>query len=280
MLSNRLPTIASRIFSSLRQSVRPVSSTISDTERIKDYVSHYDTLEVVPGCTKTEIRESWLRLSMLYHPDLNKGNKEATRMFMAVKEAYGVLNDEKKRSEYDDQIGFKHADPPPDYHKKWSYKAEMDRIKADQYKVLWNEEKIRELMSSEKLREVDWNKKTPAERHQLLVEEEERQEEALKTMKDTKTPSLLKAQDKYFFMMSFILFVYFILQKMENKKEALELSLRPREVILEPRVELESGAVISSLARAVTDEELAAHNRKFADDEGMSNGTSEESLRE
>ena len=51
-------------------------------------------------------------------------------MFMAVKEAYGVLNDEKKRSEYDDQIGFKHADPPPDYHKKWSYKAEMDRIKV------------------------------------------------------------------------------------------------------------------------------------------------------
>ena len=55
MLSNRLPTIASRIFSSLRQSVRPVSSTISDTERIKDYVSHYDTLEVVPGCTKVSI---------------------------------------------------------------------------------------------------------------------------------------------------------------------------------------------------------------------------------
>ena len=62
------------------------------------------------------------------------------------------------------------------------------------------------------LTQVDWNKKTPAERHQLLVEEEERQEAALKTMKDTKTPSLLQAQDKYFFMMAFILFVYYILQ--------------------------------------------------------------------
>ena len=65
---------------------------------------------------------------------------------------------------------------------------------------------------------------------------------------------------------------------MENKKEALELSLRPREVILEPQVKLESGVVISRSARAATEEEVLEHNRKFANDEGLSVG--EESLRE
>lgn len=100
---------------------------------LKDFQSHYDTLEIVPECTKTEIRlnsyhscffhvpssmflpasilstgstcfllllslfppayifntrEAWLRLSMMYHPDLNKDDDKATEKFMEVKEAY------------------------------------------------------------------------------------------------------------------------------------------------------------------------------------------------
>merc|ERR1711874_563480 len=119
------------------------------------------------------------------------------------------------------------------------------------------------LMSSEKLREVDWNKQTPAERHQLLMEEEERQEAAAKSMKDTNTPTLLQNMDKYFFMIVFVLVVNFALQKMSNNEEALELYLRPREVILEHQVELEGGGVLSSSARSITEEEIAEHNRKF-----------------
>ena len=40
--------------------------------RLKEYDTLYDLLETSPEATKTEIRENWLRLSMQYHPDLNK----------------------------------------------------------------------------------------------------------------------------------------------------------------------------------------------------------------
>jgi hypothetical protein len=84
---------------------------------LKDFESHYDTLEISPECTKTEIRESWLRLSMLYHPDLNTGDEKATEKFVKIKEAYKLLINDEERKTYNDQIGFYHSDPPPDYHR-------------------------------------------------------------------------------------------------------------------------------------------------------------------
>merc|ERR1711909_178770 len=73
---------------------------------LKDYESHYDIMGVTPESTKTEIREAWLRLSMLYHPDLNKENEEATNKFMEIKESYKILINDEKRKAYNDKIGF------------------------------------------------------------------------------------------------------------------------------------------------------------------------------
>ena len=55
---------------------------------LKDYESYYDKLEIHPECTKTEIREAWLRLSMQYHPDLNQDDEKAAQRFLEIKEAY------------------------------------------------------------------------------------------------------------------------------------------------------------------------------------------------
>ena len=99
---------------------------------LKDYESHYDIMGVTPESTKvcsesenifliekfqTEIREAWLRLSMLYHPDLNKENEEATNKFMEIKESYKILINDEKRKAYNDKIGFHHPDPPPEFHR-------------------------------------------------------------------------------------------------------------------------------------------------------------------
>ena len=71
--------------------------------KLKDFTSYYDILEIPPECTKTEIREAWLKLSMLYHPDLNKDNPETVEKFMEIKEAYTTLINDEKRKVYNDE---------------------------------------------------------------------------------------------------------------------------------------------------------------------------------
>ena len=93
-------------------------------------------------------------MSMLYHPDLNKGNPDANDKFMEVKEAYTTLINDDKRKAYNDKIGFYHSDPPPDFKREWTFQGEMERSGANTYHVMWSEEAIRRLMSSDKLRDV------------------------------------------------------------------------------------------------------------------------------
>ncbi len=63
----------------------------------KDY---YDILGVKKNSSKEEIKKAYKELAKKYHPDLNK-NKEAEHKFKEVSEAYAVLSDDNKRSQYD-----------------------------------------------------------------------------------------------------------------------------------------------------------------------------------
>ncbi len=62
---------------------------------------YYETLEVAKGATIEEIKKSYRRLAMKYHPDRNQGNAEAETKFKEINEAYEVLKDEQKRAAYD-----------------------------------------------------------------------------------------------------------------------------------------------------------------------------------
>ena len=64
----------------------------------KDY---YEILEVSKTASGDEIKKSFRRLAMQYHPDRNPGNKEAEAKFKEINEAYEVLKDEQKRAAYD-----------------------------------------------------------------------------------------------------------------------------------------------------------------------------------
>ena len=64
----------------------------------KDY---YNILGVNKEANESEIKKSYRKLSKKYHPDVNPNNKEAEDKFKEIAEAYSVLSDSEKRSNYD-----------------------------------------------------------------------------------------------------------------------------------------------------------------------------------
>jgi curved DNA-binding protein len=69
-----------------------------------EYKDYYKTLGVERNASADEIKKTYRKLAMKYHPDRNKGNKEAEEKFKDINEAYEVLGDSKKRARYD-QLG-------------------------------------------------------------------------------------------------------------------------------------------------------------------------------
>src|SRR5437764_14178985 len=61
---------------------------------------YYDILGVKKGASDDEIKKAYRNLAKKYHPDKNKGNKEAENKFKEMSEAYAVLSDKEKRDQY------------------------------------------------------------------------------------------------------------------------------------------------------------------------------------
>jgi molecular chaperone DnaJ len=70
----------------------------------------YDILGVARNASDDEIKKSYRKLAMKYHPDRNPDSKEAEDKFKEAKEAYEMLSDPQKRAAYD-QYGHAGVDP-------------------------------------------------------------------------------------------------------------------------------------------------------------------------
>ncbi len=62
---------------------------------------YYEILEVTRESTDTEIKKSYRRLAVKYHPDKNPGDTSAEEMFKQISRAYAILSDPEKRQLYD-----------------------------------------------------------------------------------------------------------------------------------------------------------------------------------
>ena len=67
-----------------------------------DYKDYYKILEVEKKASPEEIKKSFRKLAIKYHPDKNQNNKEAEEKFKLINEANEVLSDPKKRKKYDE----------------------------------------------------------------------------------------------------------------------------------------------------------------------------------
>ncbi len=73
---------------------------------MQDIPNYYELLGVKRDASADEIKQSFRRLARQYHPDLNPGDKSAEDKFKDISEAYEILSDRSKRSQYDKFTGF------------------------------------------------------------------------------------------------------------------------------------------------------------------------------
>jgi len=66
-----------------------------------DRRDYYEILGVDRSASDEEVKKSYRRLAMQYHPDRNPGDKKAEEKFKEAAEAYEVLRDAEKRKIYD-----------------------------------------------------------------------------------------------------------------------------------------------------------------------------------
>jgi molecular chaperone DnaJ len=71
---------------------------------------YYELLGVARNASDSDIKKSFRRLAMKFHPDRNTDDPNAEEQFKKAKEAYDILSDPQKRAAYD-QFGHAGVDP-------------------------------------------------------------------------------------------------------------------------------------------------------------------------
>ena len=62
---------------------------------------YYKVLNLEKNASDDEIKKTYKKLALLYHPDKNKNDPESSEKFKKISEAYSILSDSEKRKNYD-----------------------------------------------------------------------------------------------------------------------------------------------------------------------------------
>ncbi len=80
------------------------SAKLKERQGREQRVAHQDYYEILglkKGASPEEIKKAFRKLAVKYHPDKNPGDKKAEDRFKEINEAYAVLSDPQKKSQYD-----------------------------------------------------------------------------------------------------------------------------------------------------------------------------------
>ena len=93
--------------------------------------NYYEILEVKKDATLDDIKHSFRKLALRYHPDKNKNSAESKEKFLKIVEAYEILYNKDLKRSYDQSLEShpenyryprKHSwTPPADFYKIYSY---------------------------------------------------------------------------------------------------------------------------------------------------------------
>ena len=61
---------------------------------------YYEVLGIIKSASAEEIKKAYRKLALKYHPDRNKNDKTAEAKFKEASEAYHVLSDKERRTNY------------------------------------------------------------------------------------------------------------------------------------------------------------------------------------
>lgn len=89
-------------------------------------MDYYNILKVSRSATDIDVKKSYKKLAMIWHPDKNPNNRaQAESKFKLISEAYDVLTDPHKRRIYDNygEVALKSGvvPPPPQNHSHYPY---------------------------------------------------------------------------------------------------------------------------------------------------------------
>jgi curved DNA-binding protein len=68
---------------------------------MQNFRNYYEILEIPREATSEQVKQAYRKLARQYHPDLNPGDKVAEEHFKRLGEAYEVLSDPDKRTQYE-----------------------------------------------------------------------------------------------------------------------------------------------------------------------------------
>lgn len=98
-------------------------------------LNYYDILGINRHATQGEIKSSFKKLALQYHPDKNPNNKAAEEYFKQVNEAYQILSDPDKKRQYDFILNYSHQDTsvPPNRTTQYTTTRTAEKSVYDRY---------------------------------------------------------------------------------------------------------------------------------------------------